>query len=210
MRRYFKKYNSGFSLVELLVSLSIMVVILTVVVSSQSVYTDTASISNLADEISITLSQSQAYGIAVRELTPGSSDFSVSYGLTFSLLSGGSNSAYLFFADRNANNIYDGDWTCPTGGSSECLEKVSITHGNYIDSICIIREGEADVCNTSKRLDVNFVRPDTDARIVFFNDGGQTFTVPNMTGARIILKTPRDNSRSVLVYTNGQISVEGP
>src|SRR3989338_8163987 len=101
--------RDGFSLVEVLISLGIIGIILTVVVSSQSDYTDTASISNLAEEISLTISEAQAYGIAVRELTPGSEDFSVSYGLSFSLLEENSNSTYVFFADRNSNDIYDGD-----------------------------------------------------------------------------------------------------
>ena len=129
----YSKDNCGFTLIELLVSISIVSVILTVIVLNQSTYTDSIALFNLADEISSTVSQAQAYGIGVREFSPGSSEFSISYGLTFNILASGSNKAYLSFADRNNNKIYDGNWSCPTGGASECLGKVDITRNSFIE-----------------------------------------------------------------------------
>ncbi|MEK7147699.1 MAG: prepilin-type N-terminal cleavage/methylation domain-containing protein [Patescibacteria group bacterium] len=208
MSRYFNKNQKGFSLVELLVSLGIMVTILSVVISSQSTYTDTQSINNLADEISLTLSQSQAYGTAVKEFSPGSANFSGAYGMSLSLLSSGSNKDYIFFADLNGNNIYDGDWNCQMGAGFECLEKVTTVRGNYIDSFCILRSGGlGEMCDVAKRVDIDYVRPNTSAQINFFDNGGQSLSVPNTNGVKIILKTPQGKSRSVLAYINGQISV---
>ena len=185
-----------------------MFAILTIVLSNQSTYTDHTALHNLADELSLTIAQAQAYGIAVRELTPGSSNFSASYGLTMSLLGSGSNKAYLFFADRNDNLIYDGDWTCPIGGSSECLEKVNILRGNYIDSLCVVRTNGADQCGSVSRIDISFIRPDTEAQLKFFNNGGQSFNPPNMKGVRINLESPSGASRSLVIYSTGQISVQ--
>ena len=198
----------GFSLIEILVSLTIVTVILTVIVLKQSTYVDSAALSNLADEISLSLSQAQAYGIAVKELTPGSSDFSASYGLAFSLLSDGSNTNYIFFADRNNNNIYEDGWACPLGGISECLEKATISRGNYIDDICIVRTSGADQCGNARRVDINFERPETSSRLTFFNNSGQTISVQNLKGAKVVLKSSSGLSRSVVVYTTGQISVQ--
>ena len=206
MSLYFK--SRGFSLVEVLVSLSIITVILTVIVLKQSSYVDSAALSNLADEISLSLSQAQAYGIAVKELTPGSSDFSASYGLAFSLLSDGSNINYIFFADRNNNNIYEDGWSCPLAAASECLEKTAISRGNYIDDICIVRTSGDDQCGSARRVDINFERPETSSHLTFFNNGGQTMSVQNLKGAKIVLKSPAGLSRSVVVYTTGQISVQ--
>ncbi len=200
-------YSKGFSVVEVMVSLAIVAVILTVIVFNQSSYTDGAALGNLADEIGLSISQAQAYGIAVREFTPGSSDFSAAYGLTLSLLSGGSDSAYLFFADRNANSSYDGDWTCPVGGASECLERVDMKQGNRLDELCVVKTNGADQCNVG-RIDITFVRPNTEARLIFFNNDGQSYNPPNMKGARIMLKSPKGVSRSVVIYTSGQISVQ--
>ncbi len=196
----------GFTLVELLVSLGIISVILSMVVFNQNKYTDAASLSLLADEISQTVSQAQAYGIAVRELSPGTADFTVSYGITLSILTSGSNVAYLFFADRNDNNLYDGDWTCPLGGASECLEKVAIRHGNYIDSLCVIRENDTDLCNVG-RLDVSFVRPKTEAQILFFDTSGAPLNPAGSIGVRVVLKSPSGNIQTVVIYETGQVSV---
>ena len=192
---------------ELLVSIAIVSVILTVIVSNQSTYTDGAALTNLADEISSTISQAQTYGIGVKEFSSSSSEFSASYGLTFSLLGSGFNKAYLFFGDRNGNKIYDGDWSCHIGGASECLERIDISRGNYIESLCVVRTSGADICEVG-RVDISFARPSTEAQLLFFNLGGASFTPAGIKGAKIILKSPGGLSRSVTVYKTGQISVK--
>ena len=207
MSPYFKN-SPGFTLIELIISIGIVSIILAVVVSNQATYIDGVILSNLADEIGLTISQAQAYGIGVKEFSPGSSDFTASYGLTLSLLGSGSASAYLSFADRNGNKFYDGNWSCPTGGISECLNKVNISRGNYIDSVCVVRTSGADQCNTARRVDVSFLRPDTEAQLIFFNNIGQIFNPSNMKGVKIVLKSPGGSTRSVIVYKTGQVSVQ--
>lgn len=197
--------NKGFTLIELLVSISILSIILTVIVLNQSTYTDGAALTNLADEISSTISQAQAYGIGVKGL---SNDFSASYGVTFSLLSSGSNTAYLNFVDRNDDKIYGGDWSCPMGGASECLSRVDISRGNIIDRICAVKISGSDNCNVA-RVDISFTRPSTEAQIALFNSSGNPSSLQsNEKGVRVELKSPRGATRSVTVYKTGQISVQ--
>lgn len=207
MSHYFRN-NHGFTVTELIVSIGIVSVILAMVISNQSTYTDSAALTNLADEIGLTISQAQAYGIGVRELSLASGEFTASYGLTFSLLGSGSASAYLSFADRNGNKLYDGDWSCPTGGASECLGKVNISRGNYIDSVCVVRTSGADQCTEASRVDMSFLRPNTEAQLIFFNNGGQAFNPSNMKGVKVVLKSPGQSTRSIVVYKTGQISVQ--
>ncbi|MEX2013984.1 MAG: prepilin-type N-terminal cleavage/methylation domain-containing protein [Parcubacteria group bacterium] len=214
MSHYFRKnlgqparLLAGFTLIELLVSIAILTVILTVVVTSQSTYTEGAALSNLADEIASTMSQAQAYGIGVREFSPGSNEFSAAYGLAFSLLNSGSNSAYIYFADRNGNKRYNNNWSCPTGAASECLGKVNITRGNFIESLCVVRTADSDLCDVG-RVDISFARPNTEAQIIFFDNGGVRFTPENMKGARIILESSGGLVRSVVVFATGQVSVQ--
>ncbi|MBI2065602.1 MAG: type II secretion system protein [Candidatus Zambryskibacteria bacterium] len=159
----------GFTLLELIISIGIVAVILTVVVSNQSTYTDGAA--------------------------------------TFSLLTFGSNTAYLYFADRNGDEYYNGDWSCPIGGASECLEKVDILRGNYIEDICALRTSGTDLCNLG-RVDISFARPNIEAVIHFFNNGGEFYNPANIKAAEIRLKSPGGAARSVIVYTTGQISVQ--
>lgn len=205
MSRY-SKNNLGFTLVELMVSISIIVIILTVVISNQSTYTDKAALAGLADEISLTVSQAQVYSIGVKELSTGSQIFSSSYGLTFSLLSGnsGSNVDYIYFADINRDFIYGGDWLCAGG---ECLSKTNITRGNLIQSICVIPVSGSDVCDVG-RVDISFVRPNTEAQIRFFDSNEVVYNPISMKGVKIMLISPKGATRSVSIFSTGQISVQ--
>ncbi len=198
----------GFTLIELMVSISIISVILLVVISNHGTYTENISLTNLADDIALSASQAQIYGIAVKEVSVGSSDFSASYGLTANLLSDGSNKAYLKFSDKNVDSVYNGDWSCQKGPSYECLEKVDILRGNYIYDLCVIRSSEGDQCNAVKRVDISYRRPNTSAIITAFNSGGQQYSPGNMVGVRILLRSPSGLSRSVAIYENGQVSVQ--
>jgi len=200
----------GFTLVELLVSISIMVIILTVVILNQSKYTDGTGLTALADEISLTITQTQAYSIGVKEFAAGTPEqkFSASYGLSFSLLSSGSDKAYINFADLDGDNIYDGDWSCPTGGpGDECLSRIDISRGNYITSLCSVDTSDNESCNVG-RIDISFVRPNTEAQIKFFDSNGLSFVPVDMKGAKIVLNSPGGATRSVTVYTTGQVSVQ--
>src|SRR3989344_6074517 len=127
------KNNQGFTLVELLFSISIVAVILTVVILNQSTYTDSIALTNLADEISSTISQTQVYGISVKELSVGSNDFNTPYGLSFSQrttpIPSPRNKSYILFADQNGNDKYNGTCSC----SGECLKKVDISRGNFVN-----------------------------------------------------------------------------
>lgn len=208
MSHHFKKHDRGFTLTELMVSVGIVSVILTVIVLGQSTYNDRSSLSILADNISLSVAETQAYGIAVKELTPGSSDFSAAYGMAFSLLNSGSPTAYILFADRNGDGVYNGDWSCPTGGSSECLEKVNIVRGNYIHDFCVDRTLGSDQCSAVKRVDISFRRPETEARLTFFNSSGSLYNVENTQGIRIYLRSPGAAEKIVTVFTTGQIGIQ--
>ena len=201
--------TKGFTLIELLISIGIATLIFGVIVSNQATYSDGVGVSNLADEISLALFQAQAYGIGVKELTPGSSDFSASYGLTFNIHTSGSNKDYLSFADRNDNQIYDGNWTCPIGGTSECLGKINISRGNYISELCRVRNNPNNPYQCSLgRIDISFVRPNTEARLRYFNQSGNLMDEdPEFIGGRISVRSPGGATRYITIYNIGQISV---
>jgi Tfp pilus assembly protein FimT len=203
-----RRDGRGFTVIELLVSIGIILAIVSVVITSQNTYTDDASLLNLADEISLRIAQAQAYGTGVRELTPGSSNFAISYGLVFSLRD--SVTEYISFADRNGNNRYDNSWSCPVGGTSECLEKVTISGANFLEDLCSLKINPSDNKCRVDRVDISFKRPNTDAQLLFLRRNGSTFNVGagKIKGAKMIFKGPEGSTRSVIIYETGQISVE--
>lgn len=201
--------NRGFSLPELLVTIAIISAVMTVVVFNQRTYSEGAALSNIIDNLSSNISQAQVYGIAVREVAPGSDDFNSAYGLAFSLLEESSDTSYLFFVDKDTSNHYSGDWDCQTGEAFECIEKINLNSGFFIEEFCVVRANGTDQCgNVTSRVDVTFLRPNTDARIIFFNNGGQEFNPPNMIGVRINISSSQGATRSVIIYKTGQVSVE--
>lgn len=210
MSHFFKKSSKillsrGFTLTELIVTISIVVVILTIVVSSQSTYTDRASVTNLADEISLSLFEAQAYGVGVREISTGSGDFSGSYGLTFRTTD---LKQYIHFVDINDNDRYDGSWTCPLSGTcDEFRSKKVIVGGNTISEICLVRVNGSIFCLVDK-VDISFARPNTAAQISFYNNGEQPYYPDNIAGARISLTSQKGIVKHVYVYKSGQISVQ--
>lgn len=204
--------NRGFTFTELMVTITIATVILTVLLLNQSKYNDRLVLNNIAEDTSLRIAQAQAYGSGVREFSAGSGEFSASYGLTFSLNPNGSPTAYLYFADRNGDDRYGGDWSCVTGGASECLERVNISRGVFIEAVCMIIAPVTSDCGppgSPRRVDITFNRPNTEAQLVFFNSSGGLVSNPNMVGARIIFRSPDTTATSsVTVYTTGQISTK--
>lgn len=216
MSHYFRQkfrqkiFISGFTLAEVVVSLGIMVLVLSIVLANQSTYTATAALNNNADTIYLSMREAQTYGVGVREFSPGSTEFNISYGLAFNISSSGSNNAYIFFADRGAlNSRYDSGWACPTGGASECISKTLLTHGTTISQICYIRYNGNTMCNIGG-ADIVFARPETEARIMVFNQAGNYMDPQpdNLAGVRIDLVSPGGRTRTVSVYKTGQISVQ--
>jgi prepilin-type N-terminal cleavage/methylation domain-containing protein len=204
------KGKEGFTLPEMLISLAIIGVILSIVLTNQAAYTEGASLSNLAQSISLSISEAQVYGVSVREVSPGSGEFSSAYGMEFRLPgAGGSDDSYILFADRNLDQVYGSGWACPTGGSSECMEKTEITGGNFIDSLCVVHTNDTEDCDIG-RLSITFVRPDTRARLVFFNSSGGVISPLSIKGARIKVRAapPSELTKEISVYTTGYISTQ--
>lgn len=199
----------GFTLIELLVSLAIMAVITTVIMFNQGNYTDAAALRNAADDLGLTFTEAQTYGIAVRERQADSSDFTSAYGVSITLLEQGAQTGYISFFDRNANEYYDSGWGCPPAETgSECRGKTIFPRGAYVESFCILRSSGGDICNNVSRVDVAFHRPNPEAQLMFFNSGGNQYAPANIIGALIRLRSPGGLTREVKVYNTGQISIQ--
>lgn len=206
---FYKHSEDGFTLVELMVSISIMITISALVLLNQTKYTEGIALNQVADEIGLNLRQAQIYGVAVKEFSAGSNNFSASYGIEFDITSRGSKAEYVSFGDRDPKNgIYDGAWSCPTGGTSECISKTNIRVGNEIEALCQILINGTEDC-TVTRVAVTFVRPETSAGMKFYNTGGFNVTDVNYKGVHVKLKSlTGPERRSIKVYTTGQISVQ--
>ncbi|MDP1624896.1 MAG: prepilin-type N-terminal cleavage/methylation domain-containing protein [bacterium] len=181
----------GFTLVELLVSISIFTVITSVAVFNHAQFNGSVLLTNLAYEIALSVRQAQFYGITVRQSTVMPGAFDSGYGIRFDL--GESVTRYSLYEDRlPQNHVYD--------GAGELLESFQIQKGNRISKILVTSGSGSPV--TANIVDISFIRPNPDTYITV---GGNTSIF--YSKAEICVSSPQGSSRIIVVEATGQISV---
>ncbi|MCK5021637.1 MAG: prepilin-type N-terminal cleavage/methylation domain-containing protein [Candidatus Pacebacteria bacterium] len=181
----------GFSLFELLITTSILMVVSGLVFFNQAQFSNSVLIENLAYEISLVIRQAQSYGIQTKGV---GGFFSSGYGVYFDKQA----SEFILFADTdpfdpdNPNLVYDGD------EYDEIIDRLSMTSGNIIEDLCVGGTCGADFIN------ISFIRPDPSAIIKKMDPDYEYDT------AQIRIKSPKGIERLILVNSVGQISITTP
>lgn len=186
------KNKRGFTLVELLVTLSIFVIVTSVVLFSQRSFNTSIVLTNLAYELSLYIRQAQVYGVSGRsagfdnESTP-------SHGVHLSTAQENKeNKKIIFFSDLNEDGVYNDD---------EIDSQYNIGRNNKISSILKWSNGVFS-SESSATVDIVFRRPDPDAYIKIDD-------FEKVTSVRIVVGSDSDPTatRYVDVVNNGMISV---
>jgi prepilin-type N-terminal cleavage/methylation domain-containing protein len=190
-----KKNTSGFTLVELLVSIGIFAFITALVMFRHNQFNGSILLTNLAYDIALTIRQAQSYGLNVRGAESNSGNqFSSGFGVNFSM---GNNKSFVFFSDRNGNKSYE--------PSDTIISTYSIKKGNKIKSICA-GSGPSNCTspngNGQNGLDIIFVRPNPEAIIKKNGNAGNDY-------AEIVVESPDGvTTQKIVVRKTGQISIE--
>ncbi len=187
-----KRSTRGFTLIELLAVTGVMVFVTSVILANNTRFGGAVLLQNLAYDIALTVRQAQTYGISVFRF--GEEEFSFAYGVHFNP---STPTNFLIFADAvSANGLYDG---C-VGAVCELVESTNISQGYRVSDVCVTASS-VETCGHSA-LDVTFKRPEPDAYIRA--DSLSTL----FEKARVVVRSPRGDLRSVVIETNGQISVQ--
>lgn len=203
---------TGFSIIELLVSITIIVIVSGVVLVSHSRFGGSVLLTNLAYDVALSIRQAQVYGLAVREFDPSgpSATFETSYGVWFNK---DNPTTYVLFADYDGDSLYNGTAAC-TAGDLECVTRFTIGRGNTIAQFCgivstlplLVQQCSGSGPGTIQYLNIIFDRPNPDAIVL-----SDLLPVPSEGGydggARIVLRSPQGLQKTVLVGVTGQISV---
>jgi len=185
-----RKLVCGFTIVELMVTTGIFALITSIMLVRDAQFNNTIRLSNLTYEVALVVRQAQIFGTGVREY--GSGDFNVGYGVHFDTAN---NKSFIFFADANKNNIYD--------GTPEIIEIINIRGNNFISKFCVFSLKGNETCSDSgSKLDILFKRPSHNAII------SSDIILGLNESARIYISSTTGDEKSVLVKFVGQISVE--
>ncbi len=187
------KTQDGFSMIELMVTTSIVAVISSIVLFNFPSFSSKILLENLTHEIALVVRQAQVYGIGIKATAGG---VFPSYGAHFDT-DPAKQKQVLLFADANTNGIYE-------AGNDTVIETFEIQRGNYISGLCSIASGFT-TCAPTEEIDITFKRPDPEAKIC----AGSVCT-GSISAAQITVSPPAGSDigpRFISVWISGQIAV---
>ena len=188
-----KSNESGFGLIELMVSISIMVIVISIVLVRQTSFNSAVLLRSQAYEVALQLREIQLAAVSANYDSAG---FRSVIGAHFNA-SNGSNASYSIFRDGDSDYYYD-------AGDEEFGLQGQIDSRFEIRAIRTVGDGPP----ASSGLSVVFERPNFDAR--FFDSNGEIFaTSAEIDVARVgAAGSGVGDVRTVEITSAGQISVQ--
>jgi prepilin-type N-terminal cleavage/methylation domain-containing protein len=195
------RVQRGFTLIELLVVIAIITIISTIILANNNRFGGQVQLQNLAYDIALSIRQAQVYGISVQRFGVTGTQYAPGYGMHFAT---NVPNNYILFGDIvTANGVY-------TAG--ELVQSTTIQSGYTIAGLFVTPPGGTETPATS--IDITFRRPDPDAYItrngsgLTFNANGSLLTGTIYEQARILVRSPRNDLKNIIISANGQISVQ--
>lgn len=213
-----KVFNAGFTLIELMVVLAIVISITGVVFTSQSSFNKTLVLANTAYDVALTIRSAEMYGLGNRAIGGATN---IGYGINFQKAVPG---IFTLFADTypsaNAANCHGlpvGGAGAPNAQVGDCVyevvqgEKVSdytLGNGITIQDFCAYYGNGTESCAVAhggslSSLDIVFARPSPNPFMSVNEFYSSAFPV---IAACITLSSPQGGSRFVGVSLSGAIS----
>ncbi|MBI5138479.1 MAG: type II secretion system protein [Candidatus Vogelbacteria bacterium] len=171
-----KREASGFTLIELMVTLAIFVMMTTVVLGNYPKFNNKIALEMLAQNIALSIREAQVFGISIRATELNSSQLAPAYGIHFigpeysgfKSRSGQDVRKYILFADENKNDIFwdvTNQYTgtgydpnveqCIGSSGEECDQVFTISGQSQIGLICTNLMRDSSPSSTSGSLTIN-------------------------------------------------------
>ena len=224
---YPTSFPSGFTIIELLVTVSIFALISSVLLANYPKFSSKILLENTAHSIGLSVRVAQTFGQSVRGVKVSGADVFPTHGIHFSLngineIDPADRKHFVLFADilpnsgtpTENNKIYDAISNCTVTGG-ECIDTLAIQSTEQIVLLCgDLKSKEATIENWAEKgadcglesLDIAFTRPNPDASIKGKNQVSGEEVV--FTDGEIVVQSPRGDYKTVIVWSTGQISVE--
>ena len=204
-------YQKGMTYAELIVVLSIFSIMSAISVSNYRIFQDKIDLKNLASDIAVRLVSAQKLASSgtlpsLSHQPPDPSVWKPTYGIYFNLIPGPNtgNKTFYSFVDVASvvqNKTFDHGplYLCP---DAECLEKINITKGNYIESIkYYIGNTSTDLTN---EVHISFTRP---SQTAIFHDQNGVLPVFDYLEINVGSFTGGANTSKIRVFPSGRIQL---
>ncbi len=184
----------GFTLLEMIVTLSVFMIMTTIMISSNRNTTKTVVLNTLANQVISVIRQSESYALTKPALSIGNYP---PYGVYFST---GSPSSFILFKDTNKDHLYT---------EGESLQNLTFQPGFTIAKLCVNMKKNnktPTTCTSVTNIDVSFTRPYPEPTITT-----TTSTVGEIpfTDVEIILSSGAGNiQKTIVVWVTGQLAIE--
>jgi len=186
--------SSGFTIIELLVSISIFTILTGVILAKYNTYNTNAPFANASEDVVLALRQAQVYGAGGKGNTAvctGGTAFECTYGVYFStsaLLKNG----ITIFVDTNNDRMF-------TSGTDTTLERIA--WGSAISVSSISCPGPVGTCGSA--VTATFRRPDPLAFIAEVANPANSYDSASVTLTHSI----SGRTTNVTISKAGQISL---
>ena len=208
--------NAGFTLIEMLVVFGIIIIVTSIVISSQGSFNKTILLANTAYDVALSIRHAETYGLGSRVINVSPN---VGYGID---ISRASPDAFILFADSypvpSTSSICHPtvDVSAPDAKPGNCayeplqsetITKYTLGNGVTISDFCAKTSGTWS-CATSNglglvSLDIVFSRPNPTP---LMSTNGNYSSIFPVTNACISLTSRSGGTRFISVSSSGQIS----
>lgn len=203
------KFQKGFSLVELIVVVSIFIIISTVTLFKQSKFSSDILITNTAYEVALAIREAQVFGSGSKQGGDAASNRSKSYGVFFN----DEEKSFLMYAESPTLNddakVYDSVFDPLDEDKYSVVDTITLNRDQKINDICGIDLNDEDqfkclVEGEIEELNIAFIKPNLNPVI----KGKSGADVTTFDGARIIVQSDLgDKCRTIFINNAGQVSV---
>jgi len=180
----------GFTVIELLVVLGIILLFTGVALFNQSTARGIFEIDAATQEIILNIREAQVYGVSALETSLGAGGFDYAYGIRFP----GGPEQLVFFVDLNDNGLWE---------NPESIRSIEVKSGYEITSRC--SQIATVVCGAA---DVTFKRPNPSAVIIITQIPSGPATVEEDVVLTVIQSSDPSNTRDIIIEESGQIYIQ--
>ncbi|MDB5204678.1 MAG: hypothetical protein JWP09_706 [Candidatus Taylorbacteria bacterium] len=221
----FTCHSRGFSLIELIITVSIMLIVTSAVLFRQSKFSSDVLITDVAYEVALSVRDAAVSGLSSK--ASSTIPYKSGYGVHFEPgTDGGNPNSFINFVDvsetpildpvTDDSKIFDYYYTAQsdqnqTGGVDSVDKVIQLTQGQTIKQYCAKADG-GWVCGPDSSghvLNIVYVRPNPDAHITMGTKTGGPDGIKTYSEAKIVVQSGLgDKCRTVSVSVSGQISVD--